>query len=60
MNHPTDEDLAARAPQPASAKLRRLSPNRKEERRTMKYLCFGYYDKGKFDGMTGASLVHRR
>ena len=18
----------------------------------MKYLCFGYYDKGKFDGMT--------
>src|SRR5262249_29297776 len=21
-------------------------------RRTMKYVCFGYYDKGKFDGMT--------
>src|SRR5262249_45171726 len=21
-------------------------------RRTMKYICFGYYDKGKFDGMT--------
>jgi hypothetical protein len=21
-------------------------------RRTMKYLCFGYYDKSKFDGMT--------
>src|SRR5499425_2993660 len=23
-------------------------------RRTMKYVCFGYYDKGKFDGMTEA------
>jgi hypothetical protein len=23
-------------------------------RRTVKYLCFGYYDKGKFDGMTEA------
>jgi len=21
-------------------------------RKTMKYVCFGYYDKGKFDGMT--------
>jgi hypothetical protein len=21
-------------------------------RRTMKYVCFGYYDKGKFEGMT--------
>src|SRR6516162_4487837 len=25
-----------------------------KRRRTMKYLCFGYYDKGKFDGMTEA------
>src|SRR5260221_6720976 len=27
------------------------TPGRKR-RRTMKYLCFGYYDKDKFDGMT--------
>ena len=26
----------------------------RKRRRTMKYLCFGYYDKGKFDGMTEA------
>jgi hypothetical protein len=24
------------------------------EEKTMKYICFGYYDKGKFDGMTDA------
>jgi hypothetical protein len=27
-----------------------LVPTRR--RRTMKYICFGYYDKGKFDGMS--------
>jgi len=25
---------------------------RRTRRRTMKYVCLGYYDKGKFDGMT--------
>src|SRR3954451_20723166 len=25
---------------------------KKGRKRRMKYLCFGYYDKGKFDGMT--------
>ena len=25
---------------------------RRKRRRSVKYLCFGYYDKGKFDGMT--------
>jgi hypothetical protein len=23
----------------------------------MKYICFGYYDKGKFDGMTEAQRL---
>jgi hypothetical protein len=27
-------------------------PEQKEGRRTLKYICFGYYDKGKFDGMS--------
>src|SRR5215467_3657922 len=30
------------------------SQRRRKRRRTMKYVCFGYYDKGKFDGMTEA------
>src|SRR6201984_1665988 len=25
--------------------------NRRKRRRTVKYICFGYYDKSKFDGM---------
>src|SRR5580704_8807629 len=28
------------------------APNRKERKITVKYLCFGYYDKSKFEGMT--------
>jgi hypothetical protein len=35
-----------------SAKLRGWLPPGRKRRRTVKYLCFGYYDKGKFDGMT--------
>jgi len=31
-----------------------LAPTKR--RRTMKYICFGYYDKGKFDGMTEGEL----
>ena len=27
-------------------------PHGRKRRRTVKYLCFGYYDKSKFDGMT--------
>src|ERR1700739_1654044 len=27
-------------------------PRSRKRRRIVKYLCFGYYDKGKFDGMT--------
>ena len=26
--------------------------NRKDRRKTVKYLCFGYYDKSKFDGLS--------
>src|SRR5208283_1985048 len=29
-------------------------PPGRKRRRTMKYVCLGYYDKGKFDGMTEA------
>jgi hypothetical protein len=35
----------------ASAKLHRWLPTGRNRRRTVKYLCFGYYDKSKFDGM---------
>jgi hypothetical protein len=52
MKHPTDEDLSAGAQQRASAKLRRWLPPGRKRRRTVKYICFGYYDKRKFDGMT--------
>jgi hypothetical protein len=32
--------------------LHRWLPPGRKRRRTVKYLCFGYYDKDKFDGMT--------
>ena len=38
--------------QRAGAKLCRSFPTWKDEEKDMKYLCFGYYDKGNFDGMT--------
>jgi len=32
----------------------RPAPDCPEEEKTMKYICLGYYDKGKFDSMTDA------
>jgi len=37
MNHPAREAVL-------------LAPTKR--RRTMKYICFGYFDKGKFEAMT--------
>ena len=37
-----------------SAKLRNRLPHKRERRRTVKYLCFGYYNKRKFDAMSEA------
>ena len=45
----------------ASARLcRRLPPREEGRRRTVKYLCFGYYDKDRFDGMTEDVWQHCR
>jgi hypothetical protein len=53
LKHPMNEDLSA-GQQRVGAKLRGWPLNEREGRCTVKYLCFGYYDKTKFDGMTEA------
>jgi hypothetical protein len=50
MKHPTDGDLSAGGTA-TSQRVAWLQPGRKR-RRTVKYLCFGYYNKAEFDGMT--------
>ncbi len=40
--------------EPAGSYAAGSHPPGRKRRRTVKYLCFGYYDKGKFDGMTEA------
>jgi hypothetical protein len=60
MKKPTDEDLSLHpseqrplAGDPATAtsqrKALRWLPPGERRRETVKYLCFGYYDKGIFD-----------
>src|SRR3954470_362098 len=34
------------------APLAPIEVQKRRRRRAMKYMCFGYYDKSKFDGMT--------